>query len=521
MQKIYEYKSSAIFLFQKKIRRINAYIKQGQIKRIKVIIMLFCLFLSSFKVAFAIENENIYYGAYKIQCYKDPYMYIKYNGVMQVNNEYYYIKDGIEYPVYCLNLGLKGAEDNLSGYIVNGNEKINDDKLNLIILNSYPYKSVEELGLNNIHEAKFASQFAIWCYIEKLDLNLIEPISDMNIKLVETIKEIYNSINDDIDSKNISLDFREGKQNFECIENINYYTKELEIVNKKNIIDFNIINEDKNIKLLKLADTKYKICVPVENVDNYYNVELDFNLNAKENIVLFGKTTLEGYQNVAITLKDSFESNIKKSIMFEEFETNIKIIKRDKDTNIPIDGVKYKIEDENGTFLGEYITNENGEINLKLFNTNDLKIKVKEIESLNNYKIDTNVYEYLVKPNSSLNIELYNEKKKGYIEIIKKTKSYNKWTKLPENYPLEDVCFNILDEEFNVVDSLKTNEYGYAISKKLPIGKYYIKETKTNDYYEIKSELIEIEILSDEDKVNVQILNDNVFIEEKLPVTGR
>ena len=65
-------------------------------------------------------------------------MYIKYNGVMQANYEYYYIKDGAEYPVYCLNLGLKGAEDNYNGYIVNGDKKITDEKLQLIILNSYP-----------------------------------------------------------------------------------------------------------------------------------------------------------------------------------------------------------------------------------------------------------------------------------------------------------------------------------------------------------------------------------------------
>ena len=274
MQKIYEYKNSTAFILQKNIRRLNAYIRQSKIKRIKVIIMLLCLIVSSFKITYAIENDDIYYGEYKIQCFKDPYMYIKYNGVMQANNEYYYIKDNVEYPVYCLNLGLKGAEDNMNGYVVDGSEKINDDKLKLIILNSYPYKTVEELGLNNIHEAKFASQFAIWCYLENLDLNLIEPISDINIKLVETIKEIYNSINDDINDKNINLEFKEGLQNFEIIDNTNYYIKELEIVNKKNIIDYSITTKDKNIKVIKSTDNKYKICVPVNIVDKEYNQDL-------------------------------------------------------------------------------------------------------------------------------------------------------------------------------------------------------------------------------------------------------
>lgn len=521
MQKIYEYKNSTAFMLQKNIRRLNAYIRQSKIKRIKVIIMLLCLIVSSFKITYAIENDNIYYGEYKIQCFKDPYMYIKYNGVMQANNEYYYIKDNVEYPVYCLNLGLKGAEDNMDGYVVDGSEEINDDKLKLIILNSYPYKTVEELGLNNIHEAKFASQFAIWCYLENLDLNLIEPISDMNIKLVETIKEIYNSINDDINDKNINLEFKEGLQNFEIIDNTNYYIKELEIVNKKNIIDYSITTKDKNIKVIKNTENKYKICVPVDIVDKSYSVELNVDLNAKENVVLFGKTTVDGYQNVAITLKDSFNYSFKKKIDFEDYETNIKIIKKDKDTNSTLEGVKYKITDINDKFIGEYVTDSAGEINVKLFNIDDLQIKIKEVLSKNNYKLDENIYEYNIKPNSNLNIELYNEKKKGYIEIIKKTKSYNELTNLPENYPLKNVCFDILDSELKVVDSLRTDENGYAISKKLPVGKYYIKETKTNEYYKINSELLEVEILNDEDKVNVQILNDNVYIEKKLPVTGK
>ena len=118
-------------------------------------------------------------------------------------------------------------------------------------------------------------------------------------------------------------------------------------------------------------------------------------------------------------------------------------------------------------------------------------------------------------------MQFYNEKKKGTIEIVKKTKEYNEYTKLPENSPLKDVCFDIYDENNNIVDTLKTDQYGYAKTKKLPIGKYYIKETITNEYYQIKTDKIEVEILEDDENVNVQILNDNVYIEKKLPITGK
>ena len=67
MQKIYEYKNSTAFILQKNIRRLNAYIKQSKIKRIKVIIMLLCLIVSSFKITMIIYiMVNIKYNVLKI-----------------------------------------------------------------------------------------------------------------------------------------------------------------------------------------------------------------------------------------------------------------------------------------------------------------------------------------------------------------------------------------------------------------------------------------------------------------------
>ena len=188
MLKIYQYKNIVIDTIQRNKRRINAYARQNLIKRIKLYIMIALIFSLNFNNIFAIENSNIHYGDYQIFCKKDPYMYIKYEGKMIPNYEYYYIKDNQKYPAYCLNYGLKGAEEFETGYFVDVANQINDNGLKLIVLNSYPYKSIEELELNSEDEAIFASQFAIWCYLGNFDINLIEPISNLNDKLVEVIK---------------------------------------------------------------------------------------------------------------------------------------------------------------------------------------------------------------------------------------------------------------------------------------------------------------------------------------------
>lgn len=519
MLKIYQYKNIVVETLQRNKRRINAYARQNQIRRIKVYIMLALILIFSINSVFAIENTNIYYGNYQVYCYKDPNMYIKYNGRPQPNYEYYYMKDNQEYPVYCLNLGLKGAEEYESGYTVDGNNKITDEKLQLILLNCYPYKSIEELGLNSKSEAKFASQFAIWCYLEPLNINLIEPISNSNSKVVSTIKDIYNSKDGNINDKTIDLDFNIEKQFLENIDNKLYFSRNF-TVSKRNINNINITTNDNNV-ILQKNNEQYKISIPVEKIQDKYNVKLNVNINAKENIALIGKTTIAGFQDVALTLKDTFDTIIEKEISFEKYQSTIILNKKDKDTKENLKGIKYLVTDDKDNTIGKYVTNENGDIYITIYNTENTKIKIKEIETKDNYKLDEKIHEINIEINDLKKLQLYNEKKKGTIEIIKKTKDFNEYTNLPENSPLKDVCFDIYDENNNIVDTLKTNQYGYAKTKKLPIGKYYIKETKTNEYYKLKTDKLEVEILEDEDNLNVQILNDNVNIEKKLPVTGR
>ena len=93
-----------------------------------------------------------------------------------------------------------------------------------------------------------------------------------------------------------------------------------------------------------------------------------------------------------------------------------------------------------------------------------------------------------------------NRKKKGQIEIYKVDKENNK-------IKLEGVEFNVLDNKNNIVDTLKTNDEGYAITKKLPIGEYTIVETKTKDEYILNEEKQTIEIIEDGEVVKLIITN--------------
>lgn len=505
MGKIYKYTNIVLETIQRNNRKINAIIRRSKIHRIKVYIMLMSMILTVINPIYAIENKST-----KVYCRIDPKMYIRYYGNPQPNYEYFYYNNGEELPAYCINLGMKGAEEEKDGYLVNTNSNISDYILKSIVLNCYPYKTIQELGLTTREEAKFASQFAIWIYTANLNIDYIQPILNANQNVVEAIKNIYYS---GINNQKKSIELNSSEQDVELINNEYYYTK---IISANTIENIEISTNQKQVLIQKL-DNAYKVCVPVNIVDKLYNLELS--IRNKEKVVLYGNSTKEGYQDVVLTAKEILGEISTYRVTFENMKKVVNIIKKDKETKEPLKGVKYRIQNDHYGAIGEYETDENGKIQLELL---DIKgIFITEIKTLDKYVLDNNTYSLELKENELNILELYNSKKRGNIRIVKKTKEYNEITGFDENTPLKNVSFYIYDENMNLVDDITTDEYGLATSKKIPTGKYYIKEYKTHEYYEILDQIIEVEIINQDEIVNVEILNNNVNIPKKLPITGR
>lgn len=513
MTKIYEYKDSMLGLIHKKRRRLFAYLRQNQIRRIKAIIFILVVVFSNCSI-FAVENTNINYGKYKIKSIQDPFMYVIFNGVMQPNYMYSYLDGQKEKCVYCLERGKVGPESK-DEYLVKANEKISDDMLQLILLNCYPYKSPQELGLMSIEQAKFASQFAIWCYTSGVHIDSIEPISDLNLDMIQAIKKIYYSKDGNIEDYKINLNIKEDKMQ---IEN-GYITKTIE-VDTKNILDYNVTSSDSNITIKKI-DNKYKISLPLDKIENKYSTSLKIEYSAKENISLLGKKENEQEQDMAILLDTNFSGQECYMLNFAVTTTDFTLLKADKDTREKISGVEFSIKDSNNIDYGTKITDENGKISLKIKYVDNVNVIVKEIKSKEGYICDSKEKIYELKGNPVCCKTVENEKEKGIIQIIKKTKEYNEVTQIKENTPLENVEFEILDSNMNLVQKIITDEYGYCETVRIPIGKYYIKETKTNPNYKMLDKLVEVELRENDDQLLIQILNENATIEKELPVTGK
>ena len=157
-----------------------------------VFIMLFALSLignitnaETFNV-----NDNIDLAKYNIYC-REGMSYIRYKGVGQLNHMYYYRDyNNVEHKAFCLNLGMTGAE--AGTYTVDANTLIQDPRVASILISGSPYRTLEDLGLNNEDEASFATQFAVWCYINDLDLDQITVYNSGNENVAVAIKRLYH-----------------------------------------------------------------------------------------------------------------------------------------------------------------------------------------------------------------------------------------------------------------------------------------------------------------------------------------
>ena len=506
------------------------------IKKNKIIAFLLLIIVTMSKIFAAYDNTNIDLGTHRIKYNKNENRYIKYNGISQRFFDYYYLdNEGVRYPAYCINLGMDGAEK--GEYDVNVNEKLQDKTLNNIILNGYPYKSPSELGLSTEDEAKFATQFAAWCYVSNLDFGKIEALNQEGIKVANAIRNIYekginteilpNTVNIVEVSKEFKIDDKDEEYYSKKIK-LEYNENVKEIVLRKNSLEA-IITDLNNNKIDKITNQKeVKILIKRNKVLENIKFSLEFDTLVKENSVMFGASLDSSKQNTALALRLLKTNIIKMDNELKYIPTYLKIIKVDKDDNaIRLPNTKFSISlKSTGRLLGEYVTDENGEINLDI--SKDLKIfkseelELKEIEASKGYYIskEENAYNIKVKMEKENTISISNDKIKGNIKILKLSNEDNKLSGLKKNTPLCDTVFNIYNENNELVDTITTDKNGVATSKDLEYGKYYIKEIKSSKYYVLNSNTFKAEITKMGEVINLTIGNDNVVYSEELPFTG-
>lgn len=263
----------------------------------------------------------------------------------------------------------------------------------------------------------------------------------------------------DINSNNCSLYIK--KVDKETLKPIKGVIFEIQDLNRNKIAQ--ITTDENGIAELKNLSPQEVIVKEVKTKEPYI-------LSDKEE-----RVTLQWGKTSEVT----FENEKKKGAL--------KIRKVDADNNeIVLDKVEFNLLNEKGEIVKKIVTNEKGEAyvdNLDIGN-----YILKETKTNTGYDLCENL-EIKIEWNKVTQKVIENKKQKGQIEVYK-VDSENK-------EKLQGVIFEVLDKNQKRVETIVTNKDGYAITSKLPVGTYYLKEIKTKDKYLLNDQLIKVEVQKD------------------------
>ena len=275
-----------------------------------------------------------------------------------------------------------GVSDSLA-YSVSIQDSIHDVGLWRYIVNGYPYKTYQELGCANKEEAFTATKQAIYCYIHGNDANSYTPIGEAGNRTVAAIKKIVNAAkNSNENQASNSIVVKRLKENFEK-DNI-----QKEYISKIYQINTNAAYSKYNVKLLKAnnelaegikvtdlnnkektqfsANEKFKVIIPISQINNKGNFKIEITTSVNTKPVLYGKAANSSYQDYALTAATYEDANETIEDNYFENKTNLKIIKKDKETNSRMEGVEFEVLDSNQKVIYANLkTDKNGEIVLE------------------------------------------------------------------------------------------------------------------------------------------------------------
>ena len=164
--------------------------------------------------------------------------------------------------------------------------------------------------------------------------------------------------------------------------------------------------------------------------------------------------------------------------------SRILLHKVDKATGKGIYGAVFLLYDSSHNPIGEYVTDQDGYIYADE-GLADGRYYLREIKAAPGYVLDPELKMIYVRYGSTTEIEWSNTAECGQIQIIKKSADDNATNGLPAGTLLEGAVFEIYDKAGNVVDTIKSDRNGRAVSKALPLSRYTVREIKAPANYAI------------------------------------
>lgn len=362
----------------------------------------------------------------------------------------------------------------------------------------------------------------------------LEDVQRRGAKVLKVAQEIYEyAINGTENYAEAEVTARKiGEEKQQIINEIEYLVQDFSVSGNRGLDTYKVtianfpegtkIYNNSNVETNSMSNSTFKIAIPIKNIKNDVAGVVNITeAKVKTYPVFYANAYDEKYQDY-ITYADPVE-DAETSILLKinAHKSKIKIIKEDKETHEPLQGVEFNVKyADNNENIGNFITDEKGEIIIQ--NLRPADIILTEVKTQENYILNTNQYDVELSFNSMKEITISNERKRGNLKIIKVDKDDN-------NVAIGNVEFELYSEEQKkVIGKYTTDENGKIEIDNLRVGKYKLIEKKTNKFYnlgedaeivikwnEITEQVVENELKKGKVKiVKVDAANENIKLKD-------
>ena len=212
------------------------------------------------------------------------------------------------------------------------------------------------------------------------------------------------------------------------------------------------------------------------------------------------------------------DGEVTQEVIENEAISGILLHKVDSTTGEGIYGVTFLLYDDTNTPIGQYTSDDRGYVYI-----GDLasgRYYLRELEN-EGYIVDTEKKTVYVRSGETTEITWENTPVTGQIQITKTSEDYNSTNGWPAGTPIPNTEFEIYNARTGkLVDTIRTDKNGVAVSKPLPLARYQVIESKAADFYGLDQTPIEVEIEYAGQIVKAVMTNKSLYTNVSIKKTG-
>ena len=180
-------------------------------------------------------------------------------------------------------------------------------------------------------------------------------------------------------------------------------------------------------------------------------------------------------------------------------------------------GVSFILYDSGNNPIAQETSDDRGYVRFE--NLTAGRYYLRELEN-EGYVCDTQKKTVYVKSGETTEVEWENTPITGQIQITKRSADYNSTNGLSAGTLLEGAVFEITDKAGNVVDTIRTNNRGLAVSKRLPLSRYFVREVKAPEHYGISEKELTVYLEHEGQIVRIEVQDSNLLTGVSIKKTG-